>query len=94
MATAVEDQEAIFKDLLKTGARTAFGVEHQLDKVSGHAEYRQAIPIRDYEQYKPYIEQVKEGKHNVLWKGKPNGRYGFDEIATTPEHENRTMQPK
>jgi hypothetical protein len=20
---------------------------------------------------KPYIEQIKEGKHNVLWKGKP-----------------------
>ncbi|MDX1938046.1 MAG: GH3 auxin-responsive promoter family protein, partial [Flavihumibacter sp.] len=25
----------------------------------------------DYEQYKPYIEQVKQGKHNVLWKGQP-----------------------
>lgn len=71
MATAVEDQEAILKDLLKTGAKTVFGTEHQLDKVSGHTEYRQAVPLRDYERYKPYIEQIKEGKHNVLWKGKP-----------------------
>jgi hypothetical protein len=29
------------------------------------------VPVRDYEQLKPYIEKIKEGKHNVLWKGKP-----------------------
>ncbi|HEY0679774.1 MAG TPA: GH3 auxin-responsive promoter family protein [Chitinophagaceae bacterium] len=71
MATAVDDQEAIFKEIVKTGSKTVFGIDHQLDKVTNHTEYKQAIPIRDYEQYKPYIEQIKEGKHNVLWKGKP-----------------------
>jgi len=71
MGTALEDQDAILKDLLKTGAKTIFGAEHQLNKVSSHAEFAQAVPIRDYEQYKPYIEQIKQGKHNVLWKGKP-----------------------
>lgn len=71
MATALEDQDAIFKELLKTGAKTVFGTEHQLNKVTNHAEYQQVVPIRDYEQFKGYIAQVKEGKHNVLWKGKP-----------------------
>lgn len=71
MATALDDQDAILKDLLKTGAKTVFGVDHQLNTVNSHAEYRQAVPIRDYEQLKGYIAQVKEGKHNVLWKGKP-----------------------
>jgi hypothetical protein len=71
MATALDDQDAIFKELLKTGAKTVFGAEHQLNTISSHAEYRQAVPIRDYEQLKGYIAQVKEGKHNVLWKGKP-----------------------
>jgi hypothetical protein len=36
-----------------------------------YEEFRQAIPIRDYEQLKPWVEKIKEGKHNVLWKGKP-----------------------
>jgi len=71
MATALEDQDTILKDLLKTGAKTTFGAEHQLNKVANHTDFTQAIPIRDYEQYKPWIEQIKEGKHNVLWKGKP-----------------------
>ncbi len=71
MATAVEDQEAILKDLLKIGRNTDFGKEHYLGNVSVYEEYLQAVPVRDYEQFKPYIEKIKEGKHNVLWKGKP-----------------------
>lgn len=71
MATAVEDQESILKELLKTGKITEFGKEHQLQNVSLYEEYIQAVPVRDYEQFKPYIEKIKEGRHNILWKGKP-----------------------
>ncbi|AXY78397.1 hypothetical protein D3H65_32340 [Paraflavitalea soli] len=71
MATAVEDQESILKELLKTGKTTEFGKEHQMQNVSVYEEYIQAVPVRDYEQFKPYIEKIKEGRHNILWKGKP-----------------------
>ncbi len=71
MSTAVEDQDNILKDLLKTGSKTIFGKEHQLESVKTYEEYKQAVPIRDYEQFKGYIDQIKEGKHNVLWKGQP-----------------------
>ena len=71
MHTALGDQDEIFKMLLKTGKTTVFGKDHRLEGVNDHAAYRQAVPIRDYEQLKPYIQQVKEGKQNVLWKGRP-----------------------
>ena len=71
MQTALEDQETILKMLLKTGKMTVFGKDHQLEGVTDHAGFTQAVPIRDYEQLKSYINLVKEGKHNVLWKGKP-----------------------
>ncbi|MBL7767545.1 MAG: GH3 auxin-responsive promoter family protein [Flavipsychrobacter sp.] len=71
MQQALPDQEAIFRELLKTGAGTQFGKDHHLDEVKTMEEFRQAVPIRDYEQLKPYIELIKEGKHNILWKGKP-----------------------
>jgi len=71
MQTALQDQEAILKTLLKTGKSTVFGKDHGLEAVSDHTGFAQAIPIRDYEQLKPYINQVKEGKQNVLWKGLP-----------------------
>ena len=71
MTTAVQDQEEILKELLKVGRTTEFGKDHFLGNVSVYEEFIQAVPVRDYEQFKPYIEKIKEGKHNVLWKGKP-----------------------
>lgn len=71
MATAVADQENIFRQMLKVGRNTDFGKEAGLEKVTDYEGFKQAVPIRDYEQFKPWIERIKEGKHNVLWKGKP-----------------------
>jgi len=71
MATAVVDQQNILQQLIKHGGRTVFGKEHKLDQVKTYEEFKQAIPIRDYEAFAPYIEQIKEGQQNVLWKGRP-----------------------
>jgi len=71
MASALEDQDAILKHLLKTGRQTDIGKAAGLDQVNSYAEFRQAMPIRDYEQLRPWIDKIKEGKHNVLWKGRP-----------------------
>jgi hypothetical protein len=71
MHTALSDQDAILKNLVKTGKATEFGKDHKLEAVATHAEFSQAVPVRDYEQFKPYIEKIKEGKHNILWKGQP-----------------------
>jgi len=71
MASAIEDQEAILKNLLRVGSKTVFGKEHHLSEAKTYEEFKNAIPVRDYEQLKQYIDQVKEGKHNILWKGRP-----------------------
>ena len=71
MATAVADQQNIFQQLLKVGSRTTFGKDHKLAEVKTYDEYKATVPIRDYEAFKPYIEQIKAGQQNVLWKGKP-----------------------
>ena len=59
------------KELIKVGKNTVFGKDHQFDTINTYSDFIQAVPIRDYEQIKSYINQIKEGKHNVLWKGKP-----------------------
>nr|WP_226999010.1 GH3 auxin-responsive promoter family protein [Flavisolibacter tropicus] len=71
MHTALADQDAILKELLKVGKNTEFGKDHQFGNINSYREYTQGVPIRDYEAFKPYINKVKEGRHNVLWKGKP-----------------------
>lgn len=71
MGTALSDQEAILKYLLKTGRNTEFGKQARFDQVNSYEEFRQAVPLVDYEQMRPWIDKIKEGRHNVLWKGKP-----------------------
>ncbi|PVD49910.1 hypothetical protein DC498_22595 [Terrimonas sp.] len=71
MHTALEDQERILKELLKTGRKTQFGKDHGFNNINTYAEFSQAVPLRDYEAFKPYIELIKQGKHNILWKGVP-----------------------
>ncbi len=64
-------QRAVFEQLLKGVRQTSFGREHRLDQVSEPVGFRQAIPLRDYEQLKPWIERIKSGESDVLWPGKP-----------------------
>jgi hypothetical protein len=71
MGTALADQENILKNLLKVGRNTEFGKSVSLEKVTNYEEFRQAVSITDYEQMRPWIDKIKEGRHNVLWRGKP-----------------------
>jgi len=71
METAVADQQSIFNNLVKSAAKTEFGKEHGFASIKTYEDFVKLVPIRDYEAFKPYIERIKEGKHNVLWKGQP-----------------------
>jgi len=71
MSTALEDQKKVLKELLKTGKITEFGLEHHFKDIEGYDAFREAVPLQDYEKMKPWIDKIKEGRHNVLWKGQP-----------------------
>jgi hypothetical protein len=71
MTTAVNDQQSIFQELIKTAVKTEFGKDHAFENIKTHEDYVKNVPIRSYEDFKGYIDKIKEGKHNVLWKGQP-----------------------
>lgn len=71
MNTALADQQEIFKALIKSARNTIFGKDHGFDTINSYEDFKKLVPIRDYEEIKPYIEKIKEGKQHVLWKGKP-----------------------
>ena len=69
--TSVADQEAIFASLIKTGKQTVFGKDHHFENIKKYEDFKKLVPVRDYEQLKLYIEKVKQGQPDILWKGKP-----------------------
>ncbi len=71
MLTAVDDQKKILKELVKAAKNTQFGKDHHFQDIQNYDDFKKSVPIRDYEAFRPYIDQIKEGRHNVLWKGQP-----------------------
>src|SRR5215813_5330314 len=59
-------QAATLRALLDRNARTVFGREHGFDAIRTAAEYRDAVPLRDYEGFRPYVRRIIAGEPAVL----------------------------
>jgi hypothetical protein len=64
-------QQRVMQNLVKQGSRTLFGKDHGLDSIQRYDDFKKQIPIRDYEELKPYVEKILQGGVDVLWPGKP-----------------------
>ena len=67
----IETQEKVFQNLINEAALTEFGKDHDFKNIHSYQDFVNRVPIRDYEDLKPYVEKVVAGEENVLWKGKP-----------------------
>ena len=67
----VQTQQRVFEHLIKTAQNTQFGIDHNFANIKSFQDFASQVPIRDYEQLRPYVDQVVAGKHNVLWPGLP-----------------------
>jgi len=67
----IDIQEKTFQYLIKNAKNTLFGKDHHFENIKSYEDFKKAVPIRDYEDLKDYIVLVKEGKSDILWKGKP-----------------------
>ena len=68
---AVKVQQKTLLKLLNQAQNTVFGKDHSFSIIQNYADFKNHIPVRDYEGIKPYIDQIIDGKENILWPGKP-----------------------
>jgi GH3 auxin-responsive promoter len=66
-----ETQQKMLANLLKMAKNTQFGKDHHFADIKNYEDFKKAVPIREYEDFKPYIERVLKGEKDILWKGKP-----------------------
>ena len=64
-------QQKIFKELIKKAKNTAFGKDHNFDKITSYSEFKKQVKVTDYEGLRSYVDRIIAGEKNVLWKGKP-----------------------
>lgn len=68
---AVGAQKETLSQLIDSAKGTAFGKDHGFASVKTYEDFKKAVPVRDYEELRPYIERVVAGESDVMWKGKP-----------------------
>src|SRR5690606_38527391 len=67
----VATQNKVFKSLVQNARETEFGKDHQFASIKTIEDFQKKVPVRDYEDLKSYIDKVKTGERDILWKGKP-----------------------
>ena len=67
----VATQQKVLEDLIRQAKNTQFGQDHHFSQIKTTVDFAKHVPIRDYEELKPYVDRVVQGEENVLWKGKP-----------------------
>ncbi|MFD0795841.1 GH3 auxin-responsive promoter family protein [Maribacter chungangensis] len=67
----IQTQQKVFNRLLQKAANTEFGKDHGFKNIGSFEHFAKQVPIRDYEELKPYVQKVVAGEHDILWPGQP-----------------------
>ena len=67
----VETQQKVFEKLISEAKNTAFGKDHDFINIKSFEDFAAKVPIRDYEELKPYVDLVVSGEEDVMWPRKP-----------------------
>lgn len=63
----VEAQREVLQSLVTSAQYTVFGKKYHFSDLFTIRDFKQQVPIHEYDQLKPYILRMMEGEENVLW---------------------------
>jgi len=66
----LHSQERVWSQLITLFSKTAFGKVEGITPGMSYTDFQANLPLRAYESFAPWIEQMKRGDANVLWPGR------------------------
>ena len=60
-------QREVLQDLVTNAQYTEFGRRYRFSELFNIKSFKQAVPIHEYNDLKPYIERMMKGEQNLLW---------------------------
>lgn len=67
MNDPIAAQYEVFKDLITSAQYTEIGRKYNFEDIYTIKEFKEAVPVHEYEDLKPYIERTMNGEQNLLW---------------------------
>ena len=65
----VEVQEEELRKLLSTAKDTEWGEKYDFQSIKTFHDFKNRVPLQDYNDIKPYVKRLREGEVNLLWPG-------------------------
>jgi len=62
-----EVQEEWFEQLVSEAENTEWGKKYGYKDINNASQFKDRVPIQQYDSLKPYIERMLKGEQNVLW---------------------------
>ena len=63
----IDAQREVLQDLVTSAQYTEFGRKYNFSNLFNIRDFKDAIPIHEYNDMKPYIERIMNGEQNLLW---------------------------
>ena len=63
----MDAQREVLQDLVTSAQYTEFGRKYNFSKLFSIKSYKQAVPIHEYDDVKPYVQRIMAGEQNILW---------------------------
>jgi hypothetical protein len=60
-------QREVLQHLVTSAQYTEFGRKYNFSKTFSIRDFKQAVPIHEYDDLKPYIQRIMNGEQNILW---------------------------
>ena len=67
MNNPVAAQREVLQDLVTTAQYTQFGHQYNFENLFNIRDFKNTVPVREYDDFKPYIERMMDGEENILW---------------------------
>lgn len=63
----LEVQTELFQNLVSTAAFTEYGLKYNFKDITTYEDFKNQVPLCEYDDLKPYIDRVMEGEQDILW---------------------------
>ena len=60
----VDSQREVLQDLITSAQYTEFGRKYRFSELFDLKDFKQSVPVHEYEDLKPYIHRIMEGEQN------------------------------
>lgn len=63
----IDVQQEWLQNLLYDAANTEYGKQNYFSDIKSYKQFKERVPLNDYESLKPLIERTRRGEQNLLW---------------------------